>query len=109
VNAGVAQLVERNLAKVEVESSSLFSRSRLKVEAVSSFHFDSRRIRADAKYRHASVEFSNKFYAGVAQLVERNLAKVEVESSSLFSRSRLKGKLLIASLFILRKSYYAIF
>ena len=31
--------------------------------------------------------------AGVAQLVERNLAKVEVESSRLFSRSRiLKGK-----------------
>ena len=27
-------------------------------------------------------------YAGVAQLVERNLAKVEVESSRLFSRSR---------------------
>jgi hypothetical protein len=31
--------------------------------------------------------------AGVAQLVERNLAKVEVESSRLFSRSRQqKGK-----------------
>jgi hypothetical protein len=28
--------------------------------------------------------------AGVAQLVERNLAKVEVESSRLFSRSRFK-------------------
>jgi hypothetical protein len=28
-NAGVAQLVERNLAKVEVESSRLFSRSRI--------------------------------------------------------------------------------
>jgi hypothetical protein len=27
------------------------------------------------------------FVAGVAQLVERNLAKVEVESSRLFSRS----------------------
>ena len=27
MNAGVAQLVERNLAKVEVESSRLFSRS----------------------------------------------------------------------------------
>jgi hypothetical protein len=33
-------------------------------------------------------------HAGVAQLVERNLAKVEVESSRLFSRSRIlrKGK-----------------
>jgi hypothetical protein len=30
VNAGVAQLVERNLAKVEVESSRLFSRSSFK-------------------------------------------------------------------------------
>ena len=28
VKAGVAQLVERNLAKVEVESSRLFSRSK---------------------------------------------------------------------------------
>ena len=31
--------------------------------------------------------------AGVAQLVERNLAKVEVASSSLVSRSKFKGKL----------------
>ena len=30
LNAGVAQLVERNLAKVEVASSRLVSRSRLK-------------------------------------------------------------------------------
>ena len=30
--------------------------------------------------------------AGVAQLVERNLAKVEVESSRLFSRSRILGE-----------------
>ncbi len=103
MNAGVAQLVERNLAKVEVESSSLFSRSRLKMEDVKSFHLDSRRVRLDAKYRHASAGFSDKFHAGVAQLVERNLAKVEVESSSLFSRSRLKGKPLKASLFILEK------
>ena len=32
--------------------------------------------------------------AGVAQLVERNLAKVEVASSSLVSRSNIKRKLL---------------
>jgi hypothetical protein len=32
--AGVAQLVERNLAKVEVESSRLFSRSSLQCEDV---------------------------------------------------------------------------
>ena len=30
--------------------------------------------------------------AGIAQLVERNLAKVEVESSRLFSRSKFMGK-----------------
>jgi hypothetical protein len=37
--------------------------------------------------------FDTKRNAGVAQLVERNLAKVEVESSRLFSRSKLeKGK-----------------
>ena len=34
-----------------------------------------------------TVKFQN---AGIAQLVERNLAKVEVESSRLFSRSNLK-------------------
>jgi hypothetical protein len=66
-DAGVAQLVERNLAKVEVESSRLFSRS-----------------------THQQMRLGrNKIilHAGVAQLVERNLAKVEVESSRLFSRS----------------------
>jgi hypothetical protein len=63
-------LVERNLAKVEVESSRLFSRS---------------------------TGFTTKTYsnAGVAQLVERNLAKVEVESSRLFSRSRILEKIFL--------------
>ncbi len=37
--------------------------------------------------------------AGVAQLVERNLAKVEVESSRLFSRSRQENREASASLF----------
>ena len=35
-NAGIAQLVERNLAKVEVESSRLFSRSKFVREASAS-------------------------------------------------------------------------
>jgi hypothetical protein len=39
INAGVAQLVERNLAKVEVESSRLFSRSRFGREAYSASFF----------------------------------------------------------------------
>jgi hypothetical protein len=34
-------------------------------------------------------------FAGVAQLVERNLAKVEVESSRLFSRSKFWGNLVL--------------
>ena len=59
-DAGIAQLVERNLAKVEVASSRLVSRS-------TSLHLNP--------------------YAGIAQLVERNLAKVEVASSRLVSRS----------------------
>ena len=57
--AGIAQLVERYLAKVEVTSSSLVARSKI-------FSLD----------------------AGIAQLVERYLAKVEVTSSSLVARSK---------------------
>ncbi len=68
-------MVERNLAKVEVESSRLFSRSIFLVWGVVSL------------------------YAGVAQLVERNLAKVEVESSRLFSRSKSREREAKASLF----------
>ena len=39
-------------------------------------------------------------FAGIAQLVERNLAKVEVASSSLVSRSTLLGKRLAPPLFL---------
>jgi hypothetical protein len=60
--AGIAQLVEHDLAKVGVASSSLVSRSK-------------------------SV-LSVSFQAGIAQLVEHDLAKVGVASSSLVSRSR---------------------
>jgi hypothetical protein len=42
-NAGVAQLVERNLAKVEVESSRLFSRSRIQKGSRNCFPFLMRR------------------------------------------------------------------
>ena len=56
-------MVERNLAKVEVASSRLVSRSILPV--------------------------LKENIAGIAQLVERNLAKVEVASSRLVSRSRI--------------------
>ena len=69
--AGVAQLVERNLAKVEVASSRLVSRS-TKLLQITNIGFG-RCVLSDA---------------GVAQLVERNLAKVEVASSRLVSRSK---------------------
>ena len=46
------------------------------------------------------------FSAGIAQLVERNLAKVEVASSSLVSRSRfLQGSITKASLFCRRSCF----
>ena len=62
VVAEIAQLVEHNLAKVRVASSSLVFRS---------------------------FFFLNHFYtfAEIAQLVEHNLAKVRVASSSLVFRS----------------------
>jgi hypothetical protein len=37
------------------------------------------------------LRYNFGFDAGIAQLVERNLAKVEVASSSLVSRSRFNG------------------
>ena len=66
--AGIAQLVEHNLAKVGVGSSSLLSRS---------------------KFFHSVFYLKNWIdSAGIAQLVEHNLAKVGVGSSSLLSRSK---------------------
>ena len=70
VNAGIAQLVEHDLAKVGVASSSLVSRSRL-------YACKNKPVFSGKKMN----------FAGIAQLVERNLAKVEVASSSLVSRS----------------------
>jgi uridine phosphorylase len=80
-DAGVAQLVERNLAKVEVESSRLFSRS----------SFWNRRRKVILGKQTVFCDNHGLANAGVAQLVERNLAKVEVESSRLFSRSSAAG------------------
>lgn len=47
-NAGIAQLVERNLAKVEVESSRLFARSKFKKGKVTTFPFFTRRAQRPA-------------------------------------------------------------
>ena len=65
-NAEIAQLVEHNLAKVGVASSSLVFRSKY-------------------NKHHFSVGDIN---AEIAQLVEHNLAKVGVASSSLVFRSQ---------------------
>ena len=64
--ATLAQLVERNLAKVEVTSSNLVCRSNL----------------------IAFIVLNGDKDATLAQLVERNLAKVEVTSSNLVCRSK---------------------
>ena len=101
-NAGIAQLVERNLAKVEVASSNLVSRSRHE-KGSQCFPFLSgpsrlKKTRRGSKavmHRIANPSRSVRLrpappdarYAGIAQLVERNLAKVEVASSNLVSRS----------------------
>ena len=113
-------MVERNLAKVEVASSSLVSRSSLKKGRPASLFCrlhqrdlrvgDSgalaKRLCNGLQIRLGRFDSASRLQelvdAGVAQLVERNLAKVEVESSRLFSRSRIqKGSL--ASFFLLRK------
>ncbi len=85
-HAGVAQLVERNLAKVEVESSRLFSRSRFKGKLTKLPFFIPGHHLNTIQVQSCSSQMGG-YDAGVAQLVERNLAKVEVESSRLFSRS----------------------
>ena len=76
LNAALAQLVERDLAKVEVTSSSLVCRS----------NFSPKEIVVQDK-RLKLIE--PKLNAVLAQLVERDLAKVEVTSSSLVYRSNL--------------------
>jgi hypothetical protein len=101
-------LVERNLAKVEVESSRLFSRSKLKGQHFKMLSFSIRkaynksllsgaianRLCTGLQIQLARFDSGSLLHsiAGVAQLVERNLAKVEVESSRLFSRSKFKGQ-----------------
>ena len=67
MNAGIAQLVEHDLAKVGVASSSLVSRSKI--------------------WKCCKAQITQ---AGIAQLVEHNLAKVRVASSSLVFRSEKK-------------------
>jgi hypothetical protein len=103
-------LVERNLAKVEVESSRLFSRSSIKRKR-SQLPFIFSEASVEVSFTNAVSTGQYLYHAGVAQLVERNLAKVEVESSRLFSRSKFRREALPASFFLARslsKIYSAI-
>ena len=73
--AGLAHLVERHLAKVEVASSNLVTRSKGSIQ----FWVDFLNLLFILKIRRR---------AGLAHLAERHLAKVEVASSNLVTRSR---------------------
>ena len=98
-NAGIAQLVERNLAKVEVESSRLFSRSRFREKGKQPLPFfveakvwrgskavmprianpvSPVRLRTapPVKLSGSPAWMQHSEHAGLAQLVERYLAKV---------------------------------
>ena len=91
--AGVAQLVERNLAKVEVASSRLVSRSKHSNCVGANGRRDSKAAMHRIANPFTAVRLrlappQKNSIAGVAQLVERNLAKVEVASSRLVSRSK---------------------
>ena len=90
--AGIAQLVEHDLAKVGVEGPSPFSRSR-KTTCKGGFLFFI--VTKKIHFFQPSPLYNYKFYfyiwatlAGIAQLVEHDLAKVGVEGPSPFSRSR---------------------
>ena len=119
-------MVERNLAKVEVASSSLVSRSRIHETGKLMLPFfvriddrhrrftgaDPRRDSKAVMQRIANPSSPVRLwiappkFAGIAQLVERNLAKVEVASSSLVSRSKVK-RLAAARRFALCAPYHA--
>ena len=92
VTASVAHLVERHLAKVEVASSSLVTRSSIKTCPIrAGFFFFS--AKTFSKILIFTIDFFRQdviitpVAASVAHLVERHLAKVEVASSSLVTRS----------------------
>ena len=100
-NAEIAQLVEHNLAKVRVASSSLVFRSFYEMIAIT---YAQVAELVDAHVSGACVErhagsspvlgtlfVKRASFAEIAQLVEHNLAKVRVASSSLVFRSSLKG------------------
>ena len=88
-------MVEHDLAKVGVASSSLVSRSSLNTVAFA-------RCSGGEGLHGASRRLAVKLHiAGIAQLVEHDLAKVGVASSSLVSRSILKSHSFGSGFFLL--------
>ena len=91
--AEIAQLVEHDLAKVGVASSSLVFRSRFfqiiknLANRKRTFRSSERKTNQDLFFRVATKSRKNEVFAEIAQLVEHDLAKVGVASSSLVFRS----------------------
>ncbi len=81
--AEIAQLVEHDLAKVGVASSSLVFRSRAK----RSFRSSESRSKLSLIMPSRDRNSDSRSEAEIAQLVEHDLAKVGVASSSLVFRS----------------------
>ena len=82
-NAEIAQLVEHNLAKVGVASSSLVFRSHN-----IAFAEIAQLVEHNLAPRIKDTNLGKVINAEIAQLVEHNLAKVGVASSSLVFRSQ---------------------
>ena len=103
VIAAIAQLVERDLAKVEVAGPSPVCRSYIlnkqRVGGLPLFLCPGGGIGRRARFRCVCREAcrfescsGHHHFAEIAQLVEHNLAKVGVASSSLVFRSHLKKR-----------------
>ena len=60
--------------------------------------------RLDGIFIFARIAPVTKTYAGIAQLVEHDLAKVGVASSSLVSRSKLSSRMPLSAAFLFRPS-----
>ena len=93
-NAEIAQLVEHNLAKVRVASSSLVFRSFFDLMIAQVAELVDAHVSGACVERHAgsspvlgTLFVRRASFAEIAQLVEHNLAKVRVASSSLVFRS----------------------
>ena len=84
--AGVAQLVERQPSKLNVEGSSPFSRSGNETGRPSVLHLSRQGVRADRRMKRHEFRAAH-----LAQLVEHVLGKDEVTSSTLVVGSNEDG------------------